>query len=128
MKEKQANTLAGSDAPTCSLLGDALPPWITKSMEDCTTCGSRPKNLLRVAHPRLVTVTAMSAPWKCNCVCMVCGYFVTGKTTDDAVNAWNEHRTPAGYYNLPDDCSDMNLDPENDTGHATSENQSNQKQ
>lgn len=110
MKTSKENRPARSSPRPCSLLGDALLPEITEAMEECSTCGSLPSEMKRVAHPRIVKVFAMGALWKCNCVCMVCGYFVTGKTATDAVQAWNDHRAPAGGYLLPDDCSDLNAE------------------
>jgi hypothetical protein len=110
MKTSKENRPARSSPRPCSLLGDALLPEIAEAMEECSTCGSLPSDMKRQAHPRIVKVFAMGALWKCNCVCMICGYFVTGKTATDAVQAWNDHRAPAGGYMLPDDCSDLNAE------------------
>jgi hypothetical protein len=94
-------------------LGDAIIPEIVVTMLECTTCGVLPNDLKRSAHPRCVSVHAMGSLWKVNCVCMICGHFVIGKTASQAIDAWNQRKAPSGCYDLAADCSDIES-PEND--------------
>lgn len=90
-----------------SLLGSAINTEITMGMRECSTCGSLPRDMNRVAHPRVVEVFAVGELWRCNCVCMICGYYTTGKTAPEAIWAWNEHHAPTGGYRLPVNASDL---------------------